>query len=103
MNLMKLIWMVVPMGFGACAAPAVNDAKPEQAARIDKKLMKDAVVFEPGTKEGAVVPEISAPSLRAVWVPEKIEGNRLVEAHREWILEGDVSLLGIPNTKAAKR
>ena len=36
-------------------------------------------------------------------VEEKIEGNRLIERHREWILEGDVSLLGIPaNQRKAK-
>lgn len=94
---------ILAVGAGACAAPAVNDATPEQAARIDRKLVKNAVVFEPGTKEGAVIPEISAPSLRAIWIEEKREGNRLIEAHREWILEGDVSLLGIPKKKAANK
>lgn len=29
-------------------------------------------------------------------VEEHIDGNRLIERHREWILEGDVQLLGIP-------
>lgn len=98
-----LCWIGITLGLGACAAPAVNDATPEQAARIDRKLVKDAVVFEPGTKDGAVIPEISAPSLRAIWVEERREGNRLIEAHREWILEGDVSLLGIPKKKGGAK
>ena len=103
MNFAKFVSLVLLLGLGACAAPAVNDATPEQAARIDRKLVKDAVVFEPGTKEGAIIPEISAPSLRAIWVEEKRDGNRLVEAHREWILEGNVSLLGIPKKRAVTK
>ncbi len=103
MNFAKFVGLISLLGLGACAAPAVNDATPEQAARIDRKLVKDALVFEPGTKEGAIIPEISAPSLRAIWVEEKRDGNRLLEAHREWILEGDVSLLGIPKKKAVAK
>lgn len=68
----------------------------ESGARLKQEIVREAVVFEPGTKDGAVIPEISAPSLRAMIVEEKIEGNRLIEKHREWILEGDVQLLGIP-------
>lgn len=71
-----------------------------EAARLDPVLVRETVVFESGTKDGAIVPEISAPRLRAVWVPERLEGNRLIEAHREWFLEGDVTILGIP--RAAK-
>ena len=74
-----------------------NDVSPEQAAKIDRKLVRDAVVFEQGTKDGAIVPELSAPRLRAVWVAEKVENNRLIEAHREWILEGEINILGIPS------
>ena len=29
-------------------------------------------------------------------VEEKIEGNRLIERHREWLIDGEVQLLGIP-------
>jgi hypothetical protein len=68
----------------------------ESPSRLGPDVMREAVVFEAGTKDGAVVPEISAPSLHAVIVEEKIEGNRLIERHREWILEGEVQLLGIP-------
>lgn len=72
-----------------------------EASRLDKRLIRDAVVFEQGTKDGAIVPEISSPRIRAIWVPEKIESNgtRLIEAHREWILDGDVTLLGTPQKK----
>lgn len=87
----------------ACAHTKVDTVSPEDAARLDRKLVKRSVIFEPGAEEGATVPDISAPLLRAVIVPEHLEGtNRLVERHREWILEGDVSLIGIP-TKGGKR
>lgn len=95
--------MVSLVGVCACATPSANDATPEQAARIDRKLVKDAVVFEPGAEDGAVVPEISAPCLRAVIVPELREPKRIVERHREWILDCDVSLLGIPQKKTGKK
>lgn len=85
----------------ACAHQKVDNVSAEDASRIDRKLVKESVVYEPGAKEGASVPDVSAPRLRAVWVEERIEGNRLIEAHREWLLEGDVSLLGIP--KAARK
>lgn len=61
--------------------------------------LKDAVFYEPGTETGAVVPEISAPRLHAIFVPEQVDNNRLIEAHREWLLEGDVTILGIPKKK----
>ena len=77
----------------------MNDATPEQAARIDRKLVKDAVLFEPGAEEGAVAPEVSAPCLRAVMVEERREPKRIIERHREWFLDCDVSLLGIPASK----
>lgn len=79
-----------------CAHKSIDKVSPDDAAKLDQNLVRDAVVFEPGTKDGAVVPEISAPRLRAIWIGERIEGNRLIEAHREWILEGDITLLGIP-------
>ena len=82
-----------------CASSQTNNVSPDQAAKLDRRLVKDAVVYEPGTEKNAVVPEISAPRLRAIWVPERVENNRLVEAHREWLLEGDVTILGIPNKK----
>ncbi len=83
----------------ACAHQKVENASPEEASRIDRKLVKESVVFEPGAKDGASIPDVSAPRLRAIWVEERIEGNRLIEAHREWLLEGDVTLLGIPRSQ----
>ena len=67
---------------------------PKDAARIDPKLVRETVVYEPGSERGAVVPDLSAPRLHAIWVEERIENGRLIEAHREWQLEGDVVILG---------
>ena len=86
--------LVVMMLLG-CSHQAVKNGN-EKRAKLGEDVVQDAVIFEAGTKEGAVVPEISAPRLRAVIVEEKIEGNRLIERHREWIMEGEVQLLGIP-------
>lgn len=80
----------------ACAHSQEVPVSEADAARLNKRLVREAVVFEPGTKEGAVVPDLSAPQLRAIWVPERVENNRLIEAHREWLLEGEVGLLGVP-------
>jgi hypothetical protein len=90
------------MAFAAvgCAHRQIEKIASPEAARLDQELVKETVVFEPGTEEGAVIPEISAPRLRARKVPEKIEGGKLVEAHREWLLEGDVVILGIPEINA---
>jgi hypothetical protein len=66
------------------------------SVRLGPDVVQGAVIFEPGTKVGAVVPEISAPHLRAIWVAEKVEGTRLIEAHREWQMEGEAQILGIP-------
>lgn len=96
-----LLCLMIAVGAGACAAPAVNDATPEQAARIDRKLVRNAVVFGPGAEDGAVVPDISTPCLRAVIVDEERTPKKIVEKHREWYLECDVSLLGIPKKKKA--
>jgi hypothetical protein len=83
-----------------CATSKPPEVTPDQAAKLDRKLVKEAVIYEPGTEQGAVVPEISAPRLHAIAIPEHIENGRLVEKHREWILEGNVSILGIPKQRA---
>lgn len=80
----------------ACAHRGAVKEGYQNQSKLDSEVVQEAVVFEHGSKDGAVVPEISAPSLRAVMVEERIEGNRLIERHREWILEGEVQLLGIP-------
>ncbi|MCM0606261.1 MAG: hypothetical protein KA715_09235 [Xanthomonadaceae bacterium] len=105
---MKIISLVLipfcALAFTGCAHTRSQEVvPPDEAARLSRQLVRESVVFETGAKAGAVVPEISAPQLRAVMIPEKIENNRLIEAHREWILEGDVSLLGIPQEKEAKK
>lgn len=88
----------------AASACAHKEQKvdPKDAVRIDPKLTRESVVFEPGSERGAVVPDISAPRLRAIWVEERIENGRLIEAHREWQLEGDVVILGTPLTQGGR-
>ena len=97
---MKIIrWFcIVPIWINlmGCAHTPAAPVPQAEAAKLDRTLVRDAVVYESGAKDGAVVPEISAPRLRAVWVAERVENNKLIEAHREWLLEGDVSILGIP-------
>jgi hypothetical protein len=85
-----------------CASSQSKVVTPDQAAKLDRKLVRDAVIYEPGTEQGAVVPEISAPRLHAILVREHVENNRLIETHREWELDGDVTLLGIPKKKGDK-
>ena len=99
-TLRQLCTVAFVVTFAGCAHGSASGVAPEDAAKLDRKLVRDAVVFDPGTKDGAVVPEISAPSLRAMMVPEHVENNRLVEKHREWVLEGDVAILGIPNIQS---
>jgi hypothetical protein len=85
-------------------AHAKGETVPEnEAARISRKLVRESVIFEPGTQDGAVVPDISAPRLRAMLVPEHVENGRLVEKHREWQLEGDVLILGTPALAGGKQ
>ncbi len=86
-----------------CAHNSSFETDENKALKFDRKLVREAVVFENGTQNGAVVPEISAPRLRALWIPEKKENGRLIEAHREWLLEGDVSILGIPKAEGGKK
>jgi len=92
----KFLGLAMSMAVVGCAQKQVNQVSEEDAARIDRNLVKETVVYEPGSKDGAVVPDISAPRLRAIWVPERQENGRLIEAHREWSLEGDVAILGVP-------
>lgn len=103
---MKILTLLTAAGFtmlaASCAHNRPSDVSPEEAARFDRNLVRETVVFEANTKSGATVPDVSSPQLRAVWIPERVEGNRLIEAHREWILEGDVSILGIPKQSGAK-
>ena len=87
---------LVLLAMVSCSHTKVDESNSDGAVKFDRGIMKEAVVYEPGTKEGAVLPDVSAPRLKAIWVPEKVEGNRLVEAHREWLLDGNVTLLGIP-------
>ena len=87
-----------------CAASCAHretKVEPKDAARLEPQLVRETVVYGPGAERGAVVPEISAPRLKAEWVGEKVENGRLVEAHREWVLEGDVVILGTPPVRGA--
>lgn len=82
-----------------CAHKSVDSVGTPDAARIDRKLVRSAVVFDPGAEDDAVVPDVSSPRIRAVIIPEHIDdnGTRLVERHREWLLDGSVVLLGTPS------
>ncbi len=80
----------------SCAHGPFGSSKRSDGVKLSPEVVEGAVTFETGTKDGAVIPEVSSPRLRAVIVEEKIENNRLIERHREWILEGEVQLLGIP-------
>lgn len=97
---MPLVFLV-----SACAQGRAAGENQASNMKLSPEVVQGAVTFEPGTKDGAVVPEISAPRLRAIWVPEKIDGNRLIEAHREWEMLGEPQLLGIPKdaSHAAER
>lgn len=105
MKILSLILIpIIAAALASCSHSRPSESvPPEEAAKLNRKLVRESVVFESGAKDGAVVPEISAPQLRAVLVPERIENNRLIESHREWVLEGDVSLLGIPSEKGVKK
>jgi hypothetical protein len=103
-NLQKIMCLGSLVVLGACAHSKPEVVTEEEAARLDPKLVRESVVFETGTRDGAAVPEISAPRLRAVWVPETItdNGKKVVESHREWVLEGDPIILGIPKNSPSK-
>lgn len=93
---------MITLGCAGCAHGRAENVAPEDAARINRKLVRNAVSFGPGAEDGAVVPEVSSPCLRAEMVPERTETNRLIEKHREWVLDCDVRLLGIPDERRAR-
>lgn len=101
MNFISLIWILVVLGVSGCAHKAPVPVSEEEAARLNRSLVREAVVFEPGSEQGAIVPDVSSPRLRAKWIEERRENNHLIEAHREWFLEGDVVLLAIPKPPQA--
>lgn len=101
-NIIRFIGVGMALAVSACAHSKPDTVPENEAVRIDRKLVREAVVFEPGTKDGAVVPDLSAPRIRAILVPEHVENGRLVEKHREWQLEGDVLILGTPQAKGGK-
>lgn len=96
----QMISLIITISAAGCAHVQTQEVSARDGAKLDRKLVRDAVVFEDGAKDGAVVPEVSSPQLRAIMVPERVENNRLIEAHREWILDGDVAILGIPRSIA---
>jgi hypothetical protein len=101
----KIMGTVVVVGlFGACAHQNVESVTPEQAVRIDRKLVREAVTFGPGAADGAVIPEVSSPCLHAEMVTEHKEaGGRVwVEKVRKWTLQCDAQILGVPSSKRSK-
>lgn len=99
MKIYKLLWTFLGVACVAtgCASAPSKDVPPDKELKLDRELVRNAVIYDPGTKNGAVVPEVSAPRLHAIYVPETRNGNRIDEAHRAWVLEGDVTILGIPS------
>ena len=45
----------------------------------------------PSYKDDNKSPSLTAPKVRKVWVPEKIEGDKFIEGHYMWILEKTTS------------
>lgn len=42
-------------------------------------------------KDNNKSPSLTAPKVRKVWVPEKIEGDKYIEGHYMWVLEKTTS------------
>ena len=86
--------------FGGCAHKTVDGVSPDQAVRIDRKLVREAVTFGPGAEDGAVIPDVSSPCLHAEIVSEHKEdsGRVWVEKVRKWTLQCDAQILGIPSS-----
>ena len=99
MKILKGFGVGLAIALSACAHTKPDGVAAGDASRVDRGLVRDSVIFEPGTKDGAIVPDVSAPRLRAMLVPEHVENGRLIEKHREWQLEGDVQILGTPAPK----
>ena len=95
---MNSVVVISLVSFGGCAHKTVDAVSSDQAARIDRKFIKDSVTYGPGAEDGAVIPEVSSPCLHAEVVPEHLEsgGHVLVEKHRQWHLQCDSQILGIP-------
>lgn len=99
--MMKIIFAAIGSMFilVGCAHKNPNTVSSQDAARLNRELVSQSVVFESGTETGAVVPDLSSPRLTAKWIEAYQEGNLYHEAHRAWILDGDVRILGIPKEK----
>ena len=83
----------------ACTHRRAATVSAEEAARLDQELVRQSVMFEPGTETDAVVPDLSSPRLTAKWIEPYQEGNLYHEGHRAWLLDGTVRILGIPKEK----
>jgi hypothetical protein len=99
---LKVVLFSLSVCIVGCAHQKVSPVSAQDAARLDRKFVRESIVFEDGTRDGAVVPELSAPGLKARWQDEYIDGNVLHEAHRVWELDGEVSFIGIPKPKPRK-
>lgn len=107
MNVRQFLCFSAVMGVvicGGCAHQKVDGVSPDQATRIDRRLVKEAVTFGPGAEDGATIPDVSSPCLHAEVVPEhKEDGGRiLVERHRRWQLQCDAQILSIPSSNRSK-
>ena len=96
MRFLKLFCAAMAFIITGCVHHATENTSAAEAVRLNPRYVRNAVVYDTGAEEGAVVPELASPQLHAIMVEEHIENGRLIERHREWAVEGDVSILGIP-------
>lgn len=101
MKLKTVIGATAMLITAGCAHKSIEEVPAAEAARLDPKLVREAVIYEPGAESCTAVPEISAPRLRVTMAPkQRIEnGKKIVEKRCEWTLEGDVVILDFPSDR----
>lgn len=52
---------------------------------------KNGSNINPPNKDESKSPSLTAPKVRKIWVPEKIEGDKFIEGHYMWVLEKTTS------------
>ena len=67
---MKYIVLSVLTTFVLCSCSTMNKANKDQSNSSEDKS-----------------PSLTAPKVRKVWVPEKIEGDKYIEGHWMWVIE----------------
>lgn len=70
---MKYMILSVLAGIVLCSCSTTNKTNKNQPGSNNKSEDKS--------------PSLTAPKVRKVWVPEKIEGDKYIEGHWMWVLE----------------